>query len=210
MRRPAPAGGGDCGPPPEELQSQLLLLRLCAGPRANYRPRCLPLEAAARLAAAVDADAKGRLGGMLCDARDSTATREAVLERAALPPAMGGLGVGGRTRAVPAALLASWVDALRAGQAYLLRPARSRPTARWPCRAWPPMEGRCRPLLRRRRPRRPTCGPRPPHEGRQGASAPPAVRSARPAGAPPRSGGPPPPPPLTAEPLQRLPSGRPR
>lgn len=104
--------------PAEELQSQLLLLRLCAGPRANYWLRCLPLEAGARLAAAVDADAKTALGGMLCDARDSTATREAVLERAALPPAMGGLGVGGRTRVVPAALLASWVDALRAGAAY--------------------------------------------------------------------------------------------
>ncbi|GAB0497287.1 hypothetical protein MMPV_008616 [Pyropia vietnamensis] len=137
-----------------------------------------------------------------------TATREAVLERAALPPAMGGLGVGGRTRVVPAALLASWVDALRAGQAYspalratadgLLAVPRVAadggplpPVAAAPA-AWPS-----------------ACGPRPPHEGRQGASAPPAVSAVRPAGAPPRSGGPPPPPPLTAEPLRRLPSGRP-
>ncbi|GAB0494469.1 hypothetical protein MMPV_005762 [Pyropia vietnamensis] len=178
--------------PPEELQSQLLLLRLCAGPRANYWLRCLPLEAAARLAAAVDADAKAALGGMLCDARDSTATREAVLERAALPPAMGGLGVGGRTRIVPAALLAPWVDALRAGQAY--SPA-LRATADG-LLAVPRVAadgGLLPPVVAAPAARPPDCGPRPPHDGRQGASVPPAVRAVRPAGAPPRSGGPPPP-----------------
>ncbi|GAB0498744.1 hypothetical protein MMPV_010093 [Pyropia vietnamensis] len=178
--------------PPEELQSQLLLLRLCAGPRANYWLRCLPLEAAARLAAAVDADAKAALGGMLCDARDSTATRAAVLERAALPPAMGGLGVGGRTRVVPAALLASWVDALRAGQAY--SPA-LRATADG-LLAVPRVAadgGPLPPVAVAPAAPPPDCGPWLSHEGRQGASAPPAVRSARSAGAPPRSGGPPPP-----------------
>ncbi|GAB0498740.1 hypothetical protein MMPV_010088 [Pyropia vietnamensis] len=150
------------------------------------------LEAAARLAAAVDADAKAALGGMLCDARDSTATREAVLERAALPPAMGGLGVGGRTRVVPAALLASWVDALRAGQAY--SPA-LRATADG-LLAVPRVAadgGPLPPVVVAPAAPPPACGPWLPHEGRQGASAPPAVRAVRPAGAPPRSGGPPPP-----------------
>ena len=104
--------------PAEQLQSQLLLLRQCAGPRANYWLRALPLAAGARLAGAVDADARAVLGRLLFDARDSAATREAALERAALPTAMGGLGVGGRTRVAPAAALASWVDALRAGAAY--------------------------------------------------------------------------------------------
>jgi len=105
--------------PPEQLQSQLLLLRQCAGPRANYWLRALPLSAGARLACAIDADARAAIGRWLFDAHDSAATREAALERAALPTAMGSLGIGGRTRIAPAAALASWVDALRAGAAYL-------------------------------------------------------------------------------------------
>ena len=104
--------------PDEQLQLQLLLLRQCAGPRAKYWLRALPLAAGARLSGGVDADAWAFLGRLLFDARDSVATREAALERAALPTAMGGLGVGGRTRVAPAAVLASWADALRAGAAY--------------------------------------------------------------------------------------------
>jgi len=93
--------------PPEQLQSQLLLLRQCAGPRANYWLRALPLSAGARLAGAVDADARAVLGRLLFDAGDSAATREAALEPAALPTAMGGLDIGGRSRIAPAAALAS-------------------------------------------------------------------------------------------------------
>ncbi|KAK1867171.1 hypothetical protein I4F81_009680 [Pyropia yezoensis] len=104
--------------PPAELQAQLLLLRLCSGPRPNYWLRALPLQWGARLAAAVDRDARAAVLSVLCDARDGTATRDAVGDRAALPPAMGGLGIGGRARVLPAAALASWVDALRAGAAY--------------------------------------------------------------------------------------------
>ena len=104
--------------PPTELQAQLLLLCLCAGPRANYWLRALPLVAGARLAAAVDADAQSVLERLLFDARDSSAVKQAALARAALPTSMGGLGIGGRTRVVPAAALASRVDALRAGAAY--------------------------------------------------------------------------------------------
>jgi len=104
--------------PPAELQAQLLLLRLCAGPRANYWLRALPLVAGARLAAAVDTDSQAVLGRLLFDARDSPAVKQAGLARAALPPSMGGLGIGGRALIAPAAALASRVDALRAGAAY--------------------------------------------------------------------------------------------
>jgi len=79
--------------PPSALQTQLLLLRLCAGPRANYWLRGLPLEAGARLAAAVDADAAGALRRLLCDARDISGVVAQLLARAALPPAIGGMGI---------------------------------------------------------------------------------------------------------------------
>ncbi|GAB0498663.1 hypothetical protein MMPV_010009 [Pyropia vietnamensis] len=98
--------------------SQLHLLRLCAGPRANFWLRALPLVWGARLAGAVDRDARSALTALLCDAADPPARRAALLERAALPVAMGGLGIGGRVRVAPAAALASWLDALRAGRAY--------------------------------------------------------------------------------------------
>ncbi|GAB0490078.1 hypothetical protein MMPV_001308 [Pyropia vietnamensis] len=104
--------------PPRALQSQLHLLRLCAGPRANFWLRALPLVWGARLAGAVDRDARSALTALLCDAADPPARRAALLERAALPVAMGGLGIGGRVRVAPAAALASWLDALRAGRAY--------------------------------------------------------------------------------------------
>ncbi|GAB0497402.1 hypothetical protein MMPV_008734 [Pyropia vietnamensis] len=104
--------------PPRALQSQLHLLRLCAGPRANSWLRALPLVWGARLAGAVDRDARSALTALLCDAADPPARRAALLERAALPVAMGGLGIGGRVRVAPAAALASWLDALRAGRAY--------------------------------------------------------------------------------------------
>jgi len=42
----------------------------------------------------VDADSQAVLGRLLFDARDSPAVKQAGLERAALPPAMGGLGIG--------------------------------------------------------------------------------------------------------------------
>jgi len=104
--------------PPSALQTQLLLLRLCAGPRANYWLLALPLEAGAELASAVDRDAGDVLARLLCDARDPASVRSALLARAALPPAMGGLGIGCRTRVAAPAALASWTDALRAGVSY--------------------------------------------------------------------------------------------
>jgi len=104
--------------PGEHLQVQLLVLRLCAGPQATYWLRALPLADGARLAGAVDRGAQRVLADLVCDARDDAATRAAVVERAALPPLMGGLGIGGRTAVAPAAVLASRVDALRAGRAY--------------------------------------------------------------------------------------------
>jgi len=102
----------------DQVQVQLLILRLCAGPQANYWLRTLPLADAARLVGAVDRGAQRVLAELLCDARDDAATRAAVVERAALPPLMGGLRIGGRTAVAPAAALASRVDALRAGRAY--------------------------------------------------------------------------------------------
>jgi len=51
--------------PPAELQSQLLLLRLCAGPRPNYWLPALPLEWGARLAGAVDRVAQGAVRRLL-------------------------------------------------------------------------------------------------------------------------------------------------
>jgi len=104
--------------PADQLQMQLLRLRLYAEPQASYSLRALPLADGARLAGAVDRGAQRVLAGLLCDARDGAATRAAVVERAALPPLMGGLGIGGRTAVAPAAALASRVDALRAGRAY--------------------------------------------------------------------------------------------
>ena len=75
--------------PPAELQAQLLLLRLCAGPRANYWLRALPLVASARLVAAVDTDSRAVLGRLIFDARDSPAVQQAGLDRRAT----GGRGV---------------------------------------------------------------------------------------------------------------------
>ena len=99
--------------PAEQLPSQLLLLRQCAGSRASNWLRTLPLDAGARLAGAVDADARTLLVPLCFNAGDSAATREAALERVVLPRALGGLGVGGWTRIDPADVLTSWVDALR-------------------------------------------------------------------------------------------------
>jgi len=104
--------------PVGDLQSQLLLLRLCAGPRTSYWLRVLPLAAAERLAAAVDNDAKVVLTRLVLDACDSPAVVRAGLECAALPLGAGSWGMGERTSVVPADRLASSVDALRAGAPY--------------------------------------------------------------------------------------------
>lgn len=104
--------------PVGDLQSQLLLLRLCAGPRTNYWLPVLPLAAAARLAAAVDKDAKVVLTGLVLHGCGSPAVVQAGLECAAWPLGAGGWGMGGRTSVAPADRLASSVDALPAGAAY--------------------------------------------------------------------------------------------
>jgi len=97
--------------PEEELQTKLLLLRLCAGPRVTYALRSLPPDAGATLAAAVDADVQRTVLSLLCDAQDGAEVRAALLARAALPVRMGGLGVGDRSRVAGAAAVASWADA---------------------------------------------------------------------------------------------------
>ena len=104
--------------PPDALHVQLLLLRLCAKPQAIYLLRALPLAEGAKLAGAVDRGAQRALCVLLCDARDDAATQAADVARVALPVAMGGLGIGRQTAVAPAAALASWVDALRAGRSY--------------------------------------------------------------------------------------------
>jgi len=71
--------------PEEELQTKLLLLRLCAGPRVTFALRSLPPDAGATLAAAVDADVQRTVLYLLCDATDGAQVRAALLARAALP-----------------------------------------------------------------------------------------------------------------------------
>jgi len=82
-------------PPRGDLQSQLLLLRLCAGPQPNYWLRALPLVWGARLAASVDRAAQGAVRRLLTDARDTPAVVDALLARAALLVSHGGLGIAG-------------------------------------------------------------------------------------------------------------------
>ena len=104
---------------PAFFKTQLLLLRLCAGPRASHWMRALRLQAGAQRASAMDRDAGDVLARLLWDARDAEPVRSTLLGHAALLPAIGGMGIGGRTqKAVPAAL-ASWIDALRAGISYV-------------------------------------------------------------------------------------------
>jgi len=71
--------------PSEHLHVQLLMLRFCAGPQANYWLRALPLADVARMAGAVARGAQRVLADLRCDARDDGATRAAVVERAASP-----------------------------------------------------------------------------------------------------------------------------
>ncbi|KAK1863472.1 hypothetical protein I4F81_006027 [Pyropia yezoensis] len=95
-----------------ELQTQLLLLRYNLGPRANNFLRALPLVPAAQLAAALDREEVEPVEGLLCDVRDSPLVRQAVRKRMPLPVSMGGVGIGGRTKGVTAAALASRLDAV--------------------------------------------------------------------------------------------------
>jgi len=104
--------------PAEELLTQLLLLRLCAGPRVNNAVRCLPPEAGATLAAHVDAASRRTFLDLLTTPVDTPATRAALTTRAAQPVADGGLGVGYCSTVVAAAQLASWCDSLHAGPTY--------------------------------------------------------------------------------------------
>jgi len=71
--------------PEEELQTKLLLLRLCAGPRVTFALRSLPPDAGATLAFAVDADVQRTVLSLLCDATDGAEERAALLARATLP-----------------------------------------------------------------------------------------------------------------------------
>jgi len=97
--------------PEEELQTKLLLCRLCAGPRVTYALRSLHPDAGATLAAAVDADVQRTVPTLLCDATDGAGVCAVLLARAALPVRMKALGVGDRSRVAAAAVVASSADA---------------------------------------------------------------------------------------------------
>eukprot|EP00168_Porphyra_purpurea_P017443 TRINITY_DN603_c0_g1_i2.p2 TRINITY_DN603_c0_g1~~TRINITY_DN603_c0_g1_i2.p2 ORF type:complete len:297 (-),score=47.21 TRINITY_DN603_c0_g1_i2:1003-1893(-) len=97
----------------EELQTKLLLLRLCAGPQVTFALRALPPDAGAPLAAAVDADVQRTVLSLLCDANDGEDVRAVLLARAALSVRMGGVGLGDRSHVAAAAVVASWADAAR-------------------------------------------------------------------------------------------------
>ena len=104
--------------PSSAPQTQLLLLRLCAGLRVHHCLLAQPLEEGAQRSAAVDGDAWAVLKGLLTDALDDPDVVAALLKREALNRAMVGMGIGGHARVVSAAVLAPWTDALRAGSKH--------------------------------------------------------------------------------------------
>ena len=104
--------------PPSEVQSQLLLFRLYAGPQPNYWLRALSLVWGGRLAGYVDRAAQSSFRRLLTDARDPSPDVVALIARAAAPLTNGGLGIGGRSTLARAAAMASRVDCLRARPLY--------------------------------------------------------------------------------------------
>jgi len=100
--------------PPDAVQAQLLLLRMCAAPLVTYALRCLPVAAATALAKAVNTTVRRALLRLLRAEDDRRGTRQALLVRAALPVRMGGLVLGDRSVVASTAHLASWLTTLRA------------------------------------------------------------------------------------------------
>ncbi|KAK1859771.1 hypothetical protein I4F81_002365 [Pyropia yezoensis] len=104
--------------PQEEVQSQLVRLRMCATPRASYFFRFLAPADGVSLATAVDAISRPAPDTLLCGPGDTPATRATIYARAALPVRMEVLGLGDRALVVSVAHAASWLDTLRAVERY--------------------------------------------------------------------------------------------
>jgi len=100
--------------PPDAVQAQLLLLRMCAATLVTYALRCLPPAAATALAEGVDATIRRALLRLLRAEDERWGTRQALVARAALSVHMGGLGLGDRSVVASAAHVASWLATLRA------------------------------------------------------------------------------------------------
>ena len=95
-----------------DLQCAWLLLRLCASPRANHAIRTMPPSQSAVYASAHDAAVWATLQALLGgpSEQDNGLAREV----AALPAALGGLGLQSAELTAPAAYWAAWADALPA------------------------------------------------------------------------------------------------
>jgi len=100
--------------PPDAVQAQPVLLRMCAAPLVTYALRCLPPAAATALAEGVDRTIRRALLRLLRAKDDRRGTPRALVARTALPVCMGGLGLGDRSVVTAAAHVASWLATFRA------------------------------------------------------------------------------------------------
>jgi len=100
--------------PPDAVQAQLLLLRMCAAPLVTYALRCLPPAAATALAEGVDGTIRRALLRLLRAKDDRRGTPRALVARTTLPVRMGGLRLGDRSVVTAAAYVASWLATFRA------------------------------------------------------------------------------------------------
>ena len=92
-----------------DLQCAWLLLLLCASPRANHAIRTMPPSASAAYARGHDDAIWATLQTMLGGVGDREAVQARLL--AALPGALGGLGLQSAQLTAPAAYWAAWADA---------------------------------------------------------------------------------------------------
>ena len=102
-----------------DLQCAWLLLLFYASPRANHAIRTMPPSASAAYARGHDDAIWTTLQNMLGGTGDADAAPARHV--AALPGALGGLGLQSAEKAAPAAYWASWADALPAIHARLPR-----------------------------------------------------------------------------------------
>ena len=100
-----------------DLQCAWLLLLFCASPRANHAIRTMPPSASAAYSRGHDDAIWTTLQNMLGGTGDADAAPARHV--AALPGALGGLGLQSAATAAPAAYWASWADALPAIHARL-------------------------------------------------------------------------------------------
>ena len=106
-----------------DLQCAWLLLLLCASPRANHAIRTMPPSASAAYARGHDDAIWATLQTMLGGVGDREAVQARLL--AALPGALGGLGLQSAQLTAPAAYWAAWADALPALHTRVPRSAAS-------------------------------------------------------------------------------------